>query len=135
MWPFATTSRIQVEAGRSSARRARRYRPRCTPLEGRRLPSVALSSSIPPAPLVGSPVTWTATADGHGQAPVYQFRVGSTGGPARVVRDFSPGNSFTWNPMQEGSYDILVTVKDGFGAATGESATASYTAGSRVGGA
>ena len=34
--------------------------------------------------------------------------------------------------MQEGSYDIQVTVKDSFGAATGESATASYTADSRV---
>ena len=52
--------------------------------------------------------------------------------PSQVVRDFSPSNSFTWDPMQEGSYDIQVTVKDSFGAATGESATASYTADSRV---
>src|SRR5262249_32944787 len=37
-----------------------------------------------------------------------------------------------WNPMEEGSYDIRVTVKDSFDAATGESATASYTAVSRV---
>lgn len=33
--------------------------------------------------------------------------------------------NFTWNPMQQGSYDIQVTVKDSFSAATGESATAS----------
>ncbi|MBV8676355.1 MAG: aryl-sulfate sulfotransferase [Planctomycetaceae bacterium] len=51
---------------------------------------------------------------------------------SHVVRDFSPSNSFTWNPMQEGSYDIQVTVKDGFSASTGESASASYTAQSRV---
>ncbi len=36
--------------------------------------------------------------------------------------------------MQEGTYVIQVTIKDGFGAATGESATASYTAESRVAG-
>jgi hypothetical protein len=77
-------------------------------------------------------VIWTATASGHGQTPVYQFRVGPTGGPSRVVRDFSPSNGFIWNPMQEGSYVVQVTVKDSFSAATGESATASYTADSRV---
>jgi hypothetical protein len=49
-----------------------------------------------------------------------------------VVRDFSPSNTFTWNPMQEGIYTIQVTVKDSFSAATGESTSASYTAQSRV---
>ena len=34
--------------------------------------------------------------------------------------------------MQEGTYDIKVIVKDSFSASTGESATASYTAKSRV---
>ena len=100
------------------------------------LPPVRLDRGTEPAvPLVGSPVTWTATASGHGATPVYQFSVGPTGGPSHVVRDFSPSNSFTWDPMQEGSYDIQVTVKDSFSAATGESATASYTADSRVAGA
>jgi hypothetical protein len=82
--------------------------------------------------LVGTPVTWTATASGDGQTPVYQFRLGPTGGPSQVVRDFSTSDTFTWNPLQEGSYDIGVTVKDSFSAATGESATAPYTADSRV---
>jgi hypothetical protein len=71
-------------------------------------------------------------ASGHGSTPVYQFRVGPIGGPSQVVRDFSPSNSFVWNPMHEGSYAVQVTVKDSFGAATGETATASYTADSRV---
>ena len=114
------------------ARRPRRYRPHCKPLEDRCLLSVSLTRSGPPVPLVGSPVTWTATASGHGTTPVYQFSVGPAGGASQVVRDFSTSNSFTWNPMQEGSYDIQVTVKDSFGAATGESATATYTAESRV---
>ena len=51
-----------------------------------------------------------------------------------MVRDFSLSNSFTWDPMQEGTYQIQVTVKDSFGASTGESATAAYTAISRVAG-
>jgi hypothetical protein len=79
-------------------------------------------------------VIWTATASGDGPAPVYQFRVGPAGGPSQVVRDFSTSNSFIWNPMQEGSYAIQVTVKNGFSAVTGETATASYTADSRVAG-
>ena len=128
MWQLLTPSRKRVEARHTPARRPRRYRPHCTPLEDRCLLSVSLTDSAPPVPLVGSPVIWTATASGHGATPVYQFSVGPTGGPSQVVRDFSPSNSFTWNPMQEGTYDIQVTVKDSFGAATGESATASYTA-------
>jgi hypothetical protein len=49
-----------------------------------------------------------------------------------VVHDFSPSNSFSWDPLQEGSYDIGVTVKDSYNAATGESATVSFGATSRV---
>src|SRR5438046_1286629 len=100
MWQFVTPSRKRTEAGHISARRTRLYRPCCTSLEDRCLLSVSLSGSEPPVPLVGLPVTWTATASGHGQTPIYQFRVGSTGGPFHVVRDFSPSNTFTWNPMQ-----------------------------------
>jgi N-acetylmuramoyl-L-alanine amidase len=101
------------------------YRPHCKPLEDRCLLSVTLSGSEPSVPLVGSPVIWTAAASGDGTTPVYQFSVGPAGGPSHVVRDFSSSNNFTWNPMQQGSYDIQVTVKDSFSAATGESATAS----------
>ena len=132
MWQFVTPSRKRIKPRPISARQNRSYRPHCTPLEHRCLLSVSLSGSQPPVGLVGSPVSWTAAAVGYGQAPVYQFRVGPAGGPAQVVRDFSPSNSFTWDPLQEGTYNILVTVKGSFGAPTGESATASYTADSRV---
>jgi hypothetical protein len=132
MWQFVTPSRNRIEARHIPIRRRRLVRPHCKPLEDRCLLSVSLSGSEPPVPLVGSPVTWTATASGHGPTPVYQFRVGPTGGPSQVVRDFSANNSFIWNPLQEGSYQIQVTVKDSFSAGSGESATASYAAGSRV---
>ncbi len=39
-----------------------------------------------------------------------------------MVRDFSPVASFTWAPMQEGTYRIMVTVKDGFAAVDSQTA-------------
>jgi arylsulfate sulfotransferase len=132
MWQFSAPSRERIKARQISARRNRMYRPDCGPLEDRRLLSVTLSVVGPSVPLVGSPVTWTASASGDGPAPVYQFRVGPAGGPTEVVEDFSSSNSFTWNPMQEGTYDIQVNVKTSFSASTVDSATATYTAESRV---
>ena len=132
MWQSVVPSRKRIKGRHISARRSRLYRPYATPLEGRCLLSVSLSGSEPPVPLVGSPVIWTATANGDGPSPVYQFWVEPAGGASQMVQDFSPGNSFTWNPMQQGSYEIQVTVKDSLSASTGESATASYTAESRV---
>src|SRR5262249_28299886 len=85
-------------------------------LEDRMLPSCTLSlvPSEPAPQLVGERITWTATATDCGDDPVYQFRVGPTGGPLRVVRDFSLDNTFAWAPMQEGTYEIRATVKDGY---------------------
>src|SRR5438477_129608 len=54
------------------------------------------------------------TATDCGTAPVYQFSVAPHAGAFRVVRDFSPSNSFAWTPMQEGAYDIEVAVKGGY---------------------
>src|SRR4051812_39663828 len=112
MWQFVTPSLKRIKARHIAARRDRSHRPHCTPLEDRCLPSVSLSGNKPPVPLIESPVVWTATASGDDKTPVYQFRVGPNGGPSQVVRDFRPGKTFIWDPMQEGSYDIRVTVKD-----------------------
>jgi hypothetical protein len=49
-----------------------------------------------------------------------------------VVRDFSPTNSFVWAPMQEGTYDVMVTTKDGYQATETISATVSDAVDSRV---
>jgi arylsulfate sulfotransferase len=97
--------------------RRRTARPRVEALEARSLLSgtVTLAPSYD-SPLVGERVTWTATAVDVGATPVYQFRAAPHGGISHIVRDFSPANSFTWTPMQEGAYDIRVTVKDGYGA-------------------
>src|SRR5262245_46582145 len=114
MWQFVTSSRQRAAAGRIPVRRPRRPRPQCAPLEDRCLLSVSLTDTAPAVPYVGSPVTWTATSRGHGPSPLYRFRVGLHGGPLQIVQDFSRSNSFIWNPMQEGTYDIQVIVENGF---------------------
>ncbi len=132
MWQLPMRSRKQAEARHTRARRRRWYRPQCRILEDRCLLSVSLSHVGPSNPLVGSPVTWTATASGLGTTPVYQFSVEPIGGTYQMVQDFSTSNSFTWDPLQQGSYNIQVIAKTSYTAATGESAVASYTANSRV---
>src|SRR5207245_928536 len=75
------------------------------PLEDRTLPSaISLVPSEPAPQLVGERVTWTATATDVGANPVYQFSAAPHDGASRVVRDFSPINTFTWTPMREGTY-------------------------------
>src|SRR5262249_44865492 len=46
--------------------------------------------------------------------------------------DFSPTNTFAWTPMQEGNYDIEVTVKDGYQATETTSAAVADEVASRV---
>jgi hypothetical protein len=53
-------------------------------------------------------------------------------GAFRVVRDFSPTNALAWTPMQEGTYDIMVTVKDGYQATETTAAEVSDVVASRV---
>ena len=124
--------------GRAPApRRARSRRParrlHLESLDDRALPSgsVSLAASDPDI-LVGERVTWTATAVDVGATPVYQFSTAPHGGAFHVVRDFSPANAFAWTPMQEGSYDIKVSVKDGYQATETTSAVASDAVDSRV---
>src|SRR6266516_1047332 len=103
-------------------------------LEDRSLPScmVSLTPSEVAPQLVGERITWTATATDCGATPIYQFSVAPDGGAFRVVRDFSPANAFAWTPMQEGAYDIKVTVKDGYQATETTSAVAVDAVASRV---
>src|SRR5207253_6585035 len=103
-------------------------------LEDRSLPScmVSLAPSEVAPQLVGERITWTATATDCGATPVYQFSVAPDGGAFRVVRDFSPTNAFAWTPMQEGAYDIEVTVKDGYQGTETTTALAADAVESRV---
>jgi hypothetical protein len=110
--------------------------------------TVSLQPSVPAPQLVGTRMTWTATAANCGAAPVYQFDVaaGSEGrertgseherGRHRftMVRDFSLDNSFKWAPMEEGGYEVKVAVKDGFDAVTATSTVVLHEVTSRVAG-
>src|SRR5262249_1052220 len=51
-----------------------------------------------------------------------------------ALRDSSPANTFAWTPMQEGTYDIQVTVKDGYQASETTSAVVADAVASRVSG-
>src|SRR5262245_19516430 len=119
-------------------RRSRR-RPTAPPLrvealEDRSLPSclVSLAPSEAAPQLVGERITWSATATECGASPVYQFSAAPHDGAFHVLRDFSPANAFAWAPMQEGTYDIEVTVKDGYAATETTSAVAIDEVASRV---
>src|SRR6516162_7423528 len=104
-------------------------------LEDRSVPSCTVTlTPSDDSPLVGERITWTATAVDCGAAPVYQFSAASHGGAFHVLRDFSPANAFTCTAMQEGSYDIKVTVKDGYQAAETTIAVAAAAVASRVSG-
>src|SRR5262249_13682775 len=108
---------------------------RLEPLDDRALPSsVTLAPSEPAPQLVGERVTWTATAVDIGATPVYQFSAAPHGGAFHVVRDFSPTSTFACTPMQEGNYDIEVTVKEGYQASETTSAIVADAVGSRVAG-
>jgi arylsulfate sulfotransferase len=127
--------RVRAVARPALVRRPRRFQPAAAPLENRSLLSVLLTDLAPPGQSVGSPVIWAASSGGLGSKAVYRFSVESPGGPLQVVRDFSRTNSFTWNPMQEGTYVVRVDVKSGIAARKSESTIATYTAQTRVVGA
>ncbi len=132
MWLFEMLTSRQPAARRPLVRRLRRHQPRCAPLEDRCLLSVSLAETAPAVPYVGSPLTWTASSRGHGTKPIYQFSVVMPDGSLQVVRSFGFGDSFTWNPMQQGTYEILAEVKSFYGARKSELAFALYTAQTRV---
>src|SRR5947209_8227810 len=127
--PHARTRRRPSPHQRSAVRRLV-----VEALEDRSLPScmVSLAPSEAAPQLVGERITWTATATDCGAAPVYQFSVAPHAGAFHVVRDFSPTNAFAWTPMQEGAYDIEVTVKDGYQATETTAAVVTDAVASRV---
>ncbi len=111
--------------------------------------TISLAPSQPSPQLVGERIVWTATAANCGDSPVYQFSLagsaddGESGDfehhrrqgkqhPFKMVRDFSPDNTFVWAPVQEGVYDVMVIVKNGFDATDSTSAIVSDRVNSRV---
>jgi arylsulfate sulfotransferase len=96
--------------------------------------TVSLTPSTPSPHLVGELVVWTATAANCGNAPVFQYKVAIAGENPRfrMVRDFSLDNTFARAPLQEGSYKIIVLVKNSFDATESTSVIAFDPTNSRV---
>lgn len=89
---------------------------------------VTVKPSLPSGQAVGATITWTAKATGL-KNQVYRFSVGST-----IVRDFSRKASFSWTPLEEGTYQIHVTAKDGFAATSSSAATSAFSIAPRAAG-
>ncbi len=83
----------------------------------------------PPNLAVGIPIFWRAHANASG-ALLYRFRVGPSGAPLMVTRDFNTRNFLDFTPIDEGPSDVEVTVRAG----SGETANArgSYLVTARV---
>jgi arylsulfate sulfotransferase len=133
-YPRPSSPHTQIRRSPSPNKRPAGRRVTLEVLEDRTLPSclVSLAPSEAAPQRVGEAISWTATATDCGTTPVYQFSVAPHAGAFRVVRDFSPSNAFAWTPMQEGAYDVEVTVKDGYQATDTTTAVVADAVASRV---
>ena len=95
--------------------------------------TVSLSPSLASPQMVGTMVTWTASATDAGSATVwYRFRTRAYGGDYLIVRDYGPANMLDWTAAEhEGTYEIEVSAQD---KATGDTdaTSAMYEFASRV---
>jgi len=73
--------------------------------------SVTIAGSPAPPQLLGTPITWTATATG-GVAPLqYRFYVWFNN-VWTMVQDYSTVNTYAWTPAQAGQYNVAVWVRN-----------------------
>jgi hypothetical protein len=72
---------------------------------------VTLTPSQSSGALVGSQIVWTASDSTPGLKH-YRFTVSYPNGSTLIVRDFDFFNSFPWTPLEEGAYQVSVTVRD-----------------------
>ncbi len=77
---------------------------------------------------VGAPVTWTAALENAGAGAYwYRFRVAAFGSDLSTVKDFGPGNTFTWTASgHEGLYEVEVAAKNQDSGAVTEGANFLY---------
>jgi arylsulfate sulfotransferase len=84
-------------------------------------PTVTLAPSLASPQLLGTPITWTATASDSDQGTLmYSFNYGVQGGNLPLVHDYGYGNTFPALPaLQEGTYEVQVTVRNNTTGKTG----------------
>ena len=97
--------------------------------------AISLVPNLPSSQPVGTTITWRAAVpDSLGFSSsnlVYRFSIAPADGAFRVVLDFNARDFFTWTPIEEGSYDVKVSVKDVASGITVE-AVAPYAIRSRI---
>lgn len=76
--------------------------------------TVQLSTVSAPNLPVGSRLQFQAAVTPPTAGLLYRFRVRPAGGTFSVIRDFDPhfAGSFTWAPMEEGSWEVEVTARN-----------------------
>ena len=76
--------------------------------------SVQLTASSAATPLVGVPISFTATAADTNPGPIdYRFSVSLNGGNYQTIVDYNSYNTITWTPsLQEGTYSLQVTARN-----------------------
>ena len=76
--------------------------------------SVQITAPLSSAPLVGVPITFTATAaDTNAGAITYRYSVAQNAGASQILVDYNSYNTFIWAPsQQEGSYTVAVSARN-----------------------
>ncbi|HTI14667.1 MAG TPA: aryl-sulfate sulfotransferase [Dictyobacter sp.] len=94
--------------------------------------SIVLTPSVPSPQPVGTPIVWTAqTVDA--MPLLYRFSVRSlSSGSIVALRDFSPRNTFMMTPLDQGTYQVQVTIQHSYFSHVRASTVASYMFTSRV---
>jgi hypothetical protein len=73
---------------------------------------VLIGSPSSPAP-VGTMITWTPLVSRAASADLwYRFRVREPGGSLLMIRDYGPSSALDWTAIDEGAYEIEVSVRD-----------------------
>ncbi len=95
--------------------------------------TVTMTPSVASPQLIGTPVTFTATATDTSAGTInYQFSVAKSGQPYQVSVDFSYVNTYVFAPsLHEGSYSVQVVAENLSTKATA-TAQVTYNIGSRV---
>ena len=96
--------------------RATMFLAAATVVAGPATASAAVNASLqadPASPAsVGTPIHWTASATGGSDRLWYRFRLREPGGDFHMVRDFGPVKALNWTALDEGTYDLELTVRD-----------------------
>jgi hypothetical protein len=99
-----------------------------------RLSATALSlAADPPSPApVGTMITWSAQVLEASSSDLwFRFRAREAGGEFRVIRDYGPLSTLAWTSINEGTYEVELSVKEPGGPGIG-TAVSTFQLQSRV---